>query len=116
MLSARGFTCRHIWKVNNHLDRDDLELIRVFDRWTISYGRLIVRLLGPKLSDTHNIDLPEISNPPNLKKGGGRPSLKAYSNALDKPTKRKTKFGKEEDEDKLLPAKSTRIHSEIGRR
>ncbi len=46
MLSTRGFPCRHMWKVNCYLDRNDLVLIRIIPRWTIDYGIHFLRAIG----------------------------------------------------------------------
>jgi hypothetical protein len=45
MLASRGFPCRHIWKVNCHLERNDLELIPITPRWTKDYGSQLHKAL-----------------------------------------------------------------------
>ena len=46
MVTTRGFPCRHIWKVNCHLDKNDLTLIPIVSRWTINYGSQIQKALA----------------------------------------------------------------------
>ena len=46
MVSTRGFPCRHIWKVNCHLDKSDLTLIPIVSRWTINYGSHLLKALA----------------------------------------------------------------------
>lgn len=38
MLYNRGFPCGHIWKVNCYLEKNDLSLIRIVERWTKEYS------------------------------------------------------------------------------
>jgi len=46
MLSSRGFPCRHLWKVNCYLEKNDLSLIPIVPRWTKEYGSQFQRALA----------------------------------------------------------------------
>jgi len=66
MISTRGFPCRHIWKVNCYLGKNDLSIIPIIARWTKDYGIHLKKAVGiadklGEIQTSKNLEEQEIS-------------------------------------------------------